>query len=544
LKNKKQNSVAHESKIVLRILPNEFLITTTYLAERYQTKSTFIRWPLPKTVNPHNINADIELLSDHLARLAKAYQLEGNHISVILPHSIAPLKTIEIPLNLEVAADKKEYKNQTKQPYDFWKEFDDSLVDFKQAEIRANYLYSNQMDSNSKMLYSAISSKTIKDYVTMILSGNLYPVEFISEDQSIIKIVESRLTRVEKERPFCVFHLSKGNHKLIHCSHEEINVAKVDISDLDEILFDEITADTDFNNDFWQEIAQRLTSALKQAVLFLRDERKVSKFESVFFVSDYNHESQLFKLFNKNFRLANFRSLSSQFMCFNYPKGIAQNIFDKQDKNRYIDPHSILSSALMPNLGAYKLKSFSSPSLPNLIVNSELINLHPQASFIVNNFKYRTLFNRTLFFSLLFIVIFGGIDLFNNYLKISNSSLENEYQSAKDLVDPKLKHANESRQKIMLEKQKVDQFNELAFGNHNQYIIDVINHDLPQDLELERFDIREGDFQMYGNSRSVAEINRFYKKILANPNLKNTSINVYKRADSSLDFFEVSGKVQ
>jgi len=182
--------------------------------------------------------------------------------------------------------------------------------------------------------------------------------------------------------------------------------------------------------------------------------------------------------------------------------------------------------------------------LPNLIVNSELINLHPQASFIVNNFKYRTLFNRTLFFSLLFIVIFGGIDLFNNYLKISNSSLENEYQSAKDLVDPKLKHANESRQKIMLEKQKVEQFNKLAFGNHNQYIIDVINHDLPQDLELERFDIREGNFHLYGNSRSVAEINRFYKKILANPNLKNTSMNVYKRADSLLDFFEVSGKVQ
>lgn len=544
MKNKKQNSVAHESKIVLRILPDEFLITTTYLSERYQTKSTFIRWPLPKTINPHNINVDIELLSDHLARLAKAYHLEGNYISVILPHSIAPLKTIEIPLNLSVIADKKEYKNQTKQPYDFWKEFDDELVDFRQAEIRAQFLYSNQMDNSSKMIYSAISSKIIKDYVTMILSGNLYPVEFISEDQSIIKIVESRLTRVEKERPFCVFHLSKGNHKLIHCGHEEINVAKVDISDLDEILFDEITATTDFNNDFWQEITQRLSSALKQAVSFLRDERKVSKFESVFFVSDYNHESQLFKLFNKNFRLANFRSLSTQFMCFNYPKGVTQNIFDKQDKKRYIDHHSILMSALMPNLGAYKLKSFSSPSLPNLIVGADLLNLHPQGNFIVNNFKYRTLFSRTVFFTLLFIVIFGGIDLFNNFLKISNSSLENDYQSVKSQVDPKLKYSNDNRQKIMLGRQKIEQFIKLTMGNHNQTIIDLINHDLPQDLELERFDIREGNFYLYGNARSVAEINRFYKKILVNSNLKNTSINVYKRADSALNFFEVSGKAQ
>ena len=56
---KKQRKLTAEKKLVLKVLPEEFILTTSLYFEQFQTKSTVIRWRLPKKIDPFNINADL-----------------------------------------------------------------------------------------------------------------------------------------------------------------------------------------------------------------------------------------------------------------------------------------------------------------------------------------------------------------------------------------------------------------------------------------------------------------------------------------------------
>ena len=69
-------------------------------------------------------------------------------MTTVIANRISPLKVISIPLNLNTAADKKEYAAMQKQAYEFWKEYDEGLVDTKDAQIRANFLALNDNDGS------------------------------------------------------------------------------------------------------------------------------------------------------------------------------------------------------------------------------------------------------------------------------------------------------------------------------------------------------------------------------------------------------------
>ncbi len=129
----KTTNASLEKKLVLRILHWGFLVTYSFQEDLSGAHSSIIRWMIPKVIDPNNINADIELLSNQLGQMAAAYQISGLPMTVVIPHQTAPLKTLDIPMNLNVASDKKEYASSIKAPYDFWKEFDDSLGDIKDA---------------------------------------------------------------------------------------------------------------------------------------------------------------------------------------------------------------------------------------------------------------------------------------------------------------------------------------------------------------------------------------------------------------------------
>ena len=59
---KKQRKLTAEKKLVLKVLPEEFILTTSLYFEQFQTKPTVIRWRLPKKIDPFNINADLSIL--------------------------------------------------------------------------------------------------------------------------------------------------------------------------------------------------------------------------------------------------------------------------------------------------------------------------------------------------------------------------------------------------------------------------------------------------------------------------------------------------
>ncbi len=532
-------NTASEQKLVLRILHWGFLITTSFSTGELSTRSSVIRWRLPKIINPNNINADIELLSDHLAQVAAAYEISGRPMIVVMPHCVAPVRTIDIPMNLSTSADKKEYASSTKVPIDFWKEHDESLVDVKDAEIRAHYLYANVTEGSSRMLYCATTPKVIKNYTAILLGGGFYPTSFVPEGQALIKIIQSRLSRVEKEVPFCIFHLSKGNHKLIHCSAEEIIFSKVDISELDEILLEQMPAENDLENAFWTDITSRMNDALKQSVSYLRDESKVAAFETIFFVCDYDKEALLFDLFRRNFRLANLRSLSNTFTY----RELKLTANTKQERKFTVTPEFESSSILMPCLACYSLKS-AITSVHNPIIDAPLLNLHPQSAFIENNFKQKNRFKLTVFCLMSAILFFGGLDFYASLVSSKNSSLETEFKMLEAELGSKKTVAEALEKNIQSARKREAALTRHLLGKNNTDIIQFINNELPQSLELDSMVLGERDFSITGNSNSVSDINRFYERMLTEPILVGITINVYKRADSRWNYFEIVGKIR
>ena len=550
---KKHRKVTIEKKLILKLLPEEFILTTSFYVEQFQTKTTVIRWALPKKIDPLNINADLEILSDNLQRLVKLYKLDGNQVTTLIPNSISPLKIISIPLNLSTSADKKEYAAMQKQAYDFWKEYDEDLVDMKDAQIRANFLSLNDNDGTSTMLYTACSSKIIKEYIMMILGGNLYPVAFIPEDQSIIRIIDSRLTRVERERPFCVFYLTQGNSRLIYVNSNVVYIAKVDISDMDEILFDELpegdaalainsdlAKDDDTNNLFWSEVANRLSGNLKQAFAYLKDELKASKVETVFFISDHSKENILFELFRKNFRLANFRSLSNQFMFDTVKEPHDDDIEVIKDESADTKD-KVHGSFMIANLGCYAMQYFSTPSYKNLVIETPLFNLHPKYSFIINNFKLYDYFKKSRKWLIIVALI---MVTFLFYINLTNKNDVKNIDEFKQVNQDLVQQQNQLAVETKSQKETIEDFarlNNLKKGSYNEKLFNFFNVELPADLELERVVVRRNSFILLGNGKSVSEVNRFYRKFLSNPNFKDLIFKVYKRTNSNLNYFVIKG---
>ncbi len=538
-----KNNLIPDTKLVLKILSDEILLTTSFENGEFITHTKCIRWKLPKEVNPNDINNDLELLVENLNRLSKSYALSGQPVTVILPHKSAPLKKIDIPLNLSDKGDRKEFEALTKTPYDFWKEHDEDLADIKNVEIRSHHLLSNPVESSSSMLYCSAPSKIIKDYVTLCLGGNLYPESFISEDQTILKLIDSRLTRLEKERPFCIFHLSKGNHRLIHCSNESLNIARIDISDLDENLLSNISSDSDMTNVFWKEVGERISGALKQGVNYLREEVKVPKFDTIFFLTDFKDESFIFDLFHKNFRLANFRTIINQLAIEEEQKVFDKNIFVPESQEQK-DSTSRFATSIIPNIGAYKFKTFNESSIPNLVVDSPILNLHPQASFIASNLKlYSIIFPKLKILGIV-ILMLGLIDGFSNFIFTKKSvEMEDKYKNLELKIQENNNNLNLINNDIQQANKKNIRLIELSKGKNNNNLLQDVNFKLPDDMELEKLIIRNENFGLYGNSKNVSEANRFYKQLSLNKKISNLKIEIFKRADSNLNYFEIKGTV-
>jgi hypothetical protein len=322
---------------------------------------------------------------------------------------------------------------------------------------------------------------------------------------------------------------------------------------MDEILFDELpernaalainsdlAVDDDTDNLFWSEVTNRLSGNLKQAFAYLKDELKASKVETVFFISDHSKENILFELFRKNFRLANFRSLSNQFM-FDTVKEPHEDDIEVIKDGSEDTKDKIHGSFMIANLGCYTMQYFSTPSYKNLVIETPLFNLHPKYSFIVNNFKLYDYFIKSrkwlIIVTLIMVTFLFYINLTN---KNDVKNIDEFKQVNQDLVQQQNQLAFETKS----QKETIEDFarlNNLKKGSYNEKLFNFFNVELPADLELERVVVRRNSFILLGNGKSVSEVNRFYRKFLSNPNFKDLIFKVYKRTNSNLNYFVIKG---
>jgi Tfp pilus assembly protein PilN len=530
----KNNNTALTSnkKLVIKLMPETILASLTTNNAGQISQTEVVRWKLPKKINPNDINQDLELLTASISTMVEHHGLEGETVTLILPHRIAATRILEIPMNLDNKAEKKEFASLTKtNPYDFWKEHDTNLATLKSAEIRSHYLMALPEDNATKMLYTMVSAKEIKDYITLFLGGNLYPTSFISEDQALIRIVESKLSRVERERPFCIFHLCKGNSRIIHVTPESMNMAAVDIDELDEVLLDDLPTTTEeINNDFWKEVIARLSNALKQAVMFLNDETKVEKFDSVFFCTDYVNEPVLFELFRDNFRLANFKSLASHFSLKDH--GSKDDKVSNQQGTQFIT-----------HAGCYPIHYSSTPSIPNPLISAPLFNLHPAHAFIENNFGKEPSVRSSLRLGGLVLVLLLAINIFMMVLVGNSNQVNALAQTSQQTLGTLEKQSQALQNQLSAKKQVLAKLDNMASAEKKQHLLYFISRQLPVDTELSSVLIYQEQFSLQGNARNVASINDLFGKFSKQEKIKGLNLTTYKKNNGGHYFFRITGNL-
>lgn len=530
--NNNNSATPSNTGLVIKLMPETILASITTNNESQISQTEVIRWKLPKKINPNDINQDLELLTASISTMVEHHGLEGETVTLILPHRIAATRILEIPMNLDLKAEKKEFVSLTKaNPYDFWKEHDPNLATIKGAEIRSHYLTAMPEDNASKMLYTMVSAKEIKDYITLFLGGNLYPTSFVSEDQALIRIVESKLSRVERERPFCIFHLCKGNSRIIHITPESMNMATVDIDELDEVLLDDLpTTIEETNNDFWKEVTNRLSNSLKQAVMFLNDETKVEKFDSVFFCTDYANEPVLFELFRDNFRLANFKSMTTHFLLKDY--GSKGGKATEQHGTQFI-----------AHAGCYPIHYLSTPSIPNPLINVPLFNLHPAHAFIANNFLKDPSVTSSLRLAGLGLLLLLIINVFMMALIGNNQTITALQQTSQKTLQTIENKSQALQSQVSVKKQVLLKLDKMASEEKKQHLLYFISRQLPVDTELSSVLIYEEQFSLQGNARNVASINDLFGKFSKQEKINGLNLTTYKKNNGEHYFFRITGNL-
>jgi hypothetical protein len=136
------------------------------------------------------------------------------------------------------------------------------------------------------------------------------------------------------------------------------------------------------------------------------------------------------------------------------------------------------------------------------------------------------------------------VDLYSSLaLKKQSADLENKYNNLELQVKDKNTQLNSINNDIQQANKKSARLIELSRGKNNNNLLQTINFKLPEDIELDRLTIRNEYFGIYGNSKNVSEVNRFYKNLLTNKKISNLKIDIFKRADSNLNYFEIKGTV-
>ena len=529
-----------ERKLVMRFTHAHVLINFSFDPREFSITTRSLAWQLPKPIDPNNINPDMEFLIAFMSRMVRQYKLEGERVSWILPSKNSKLKVLTIPLNLNVKGDKKEFDTLTKAtPYEFWKEYDSDLAEMRGAEIRSQFLTANAEENSSQLLYSACDKQVVRNYQNLSLASNLYPIEYIPIDQSLLKIVESRLTRIHRERPFAIFHLSKGDHRIIYVRHEHVEVAKVNIDELDETLLEDFPLINDENKDFWSDVMERIGTNLQAATNYLLVETQVQKFENLYFICDYDNEDSIFSLLRENFRAVNLLMLNRQFeiISIQKPESI---VASKEEKSIEI----FSGSGFIANIGAFTTKHFSTPAITNLISESKLMNLHDKHAYIVSNFanEKKVKIGYYIMFFLLFIAIFftAGSFMFGQL----NEPISKKFMAAEKKLERITKKVNSKKTYAQSRQEKYLALAGLMNGKSNEKLFLKILDDLPVGIELDRLIVRDNTFQIFGNSTTISKLNLFYSQFINDVNFDEIKVDSYRRQDKALNFFELVGVIK
>lgn len=436
-----------------------------------------VSWSLDRAIGREPVQENYPYLVDQIAAAADEAGVDGVDAGIAIPGALFDTRVLTLPFmpDEDIAAEAEEPE--------FWEEFDPELNNLLGRVVKYQVLYSNENEDRTVVLISSIAVSEIERYRGLLLDANLLPVYIENELFSLVNGIYARLSVDDLFKPFAAVYLCPGNNFLIAHMRGRLITHKIPVSDFDEALLKELEGVDDVSGDFWEEVAIRLSEAVKQATSFIHESYDFPKLDKVFLVSEYKVIDNVTALLEE--RLGTTRII---------PYDAMEDVDVPEEHARYVDYFanpSVFTTAVGLATQGLNVEGKDANSQHQRLISMNFLDDAPR----IRRNRQLAALNRILSVAIMAVVLVsGGLLGFNSipaYMQTRDAV--RDYETAKGF-------AQTQTLRRQVNEQKLSDANELTFKlqnnsmqrGHSEFLA-ALPSMIPATAELESLHIRENN---------------------------------------------------
>jgi hypothetical protein len=225
--------------------------------------------------------ADTKDISEKLKQFVSQNNIKTKDVALTLPAECARILQITIP-----KMDSKDLDTAVGTGM-FWQQFDALPKDTE------NYNFSYQIIHNeipSEMMDISIfyaEKKIVDEYLNVIKACNLNPVIVDISSIAQLNALQIVLGNEIFNEPIAFLNYSNEENYVAVASHKAATVMPLNIIEADKVLLETIEEVGDINTGFWDEIFERLTSQIKNALIEFETKYETNAIKVLYLSSNY-----------------------------------------------------------------------------------------------------------------------------------------------------------------------------------------------------------------------------------------------------------------
>jgi len=336
-----------------------------------------------------NLIASTKEISEKLKEFISENNIKTKDVALTVPAESARMLQLMVP-----KMDSKDLEAAVNTGM-FWQQFDALPKDME------NYNLSYQITddvSNSEMMEISIfyaEKKIIDQYLNAIRECKLNPILVDISSVTQLNALGMILGDEIFNEPVAFLNYSNGENNIAIASHKAISVMPLNIIEADKVLLETIEEVSDISTGFWDEIFERLTSQIKNALVEFETKNETNAVKTIYLSSNYPNSN--------NFIIGIQKQLTDiKIESFDVENKI--EFSSKSLKNYNALPNkSLISEAI--GIAVRKINPFD---LENKNLEKFKYNLLPDAIDSKIGIKYTLLNKASTTVALLIIIVIGG----------------------------------------------------------------------------------------------------------------------------------------
>jgi hypothetical protein len=344
---------------------------------------------LAQSASDDNLIANTKEISEKLKEFISENNIKTKDVALTVPAESARMLQLMVP-----KMDSKDLEAAVNTGM-FWQQFDALPKDME------NYNLSYQiMDNTSHAEMMEISifyaeKKIIDQYLNAIRECKLNPVLVDISSVTQLNALGMILGDEIFNEPVAFLNYSNGENNIAIASHKAMSVMPLNIIEADKVLLETIEEVSDISTGFWDEIFERLTSQIKNALVEFETKNETNAVRTIYFSSNYPNSN--------NFIIGIQKQLTDiKIEPFDVENKIEFSSNSLENYN-VLPNKSIISEAI--GIAVRKINPFD---LENKNLEKFKYNLLPDAIDSKIGIKYTLLNKASTTVALLIIIVIGG----------------------------------------------------------------------------------------------------------------------------------------